>query len=551
MKQPLSFYFLLFCLLGGPFLLGQQERGLGMTLEDPEFGNTPVQSPVGVGEKSNTLRLVHSLRDYAPLPTDQGRTGSCVGHAVRSAFTMEKAIKNGIRGRDRVTEMLHSPGYVYNQIQVSPCSGCGCGSRLSDALQILMRQGICLSETFPTGDADCTVQPTDAQREEAAYFKIKDYAAAWSIKATPDERVAQTIKQLQLDKPVVIGLQATSSLWEVKPGQTTWNVSDNDKMLGGHAMVAIGYNAAGKYITLLNSYGPNWGNEGTINIAFDDYAKLVRFGYIITLREETPLAPPNQPKTERVVVLRPVPQPGVSPVESRKKPVIRVSETQPVPQYDPSEYERTEEIEPTDVVRTSDLRGGFYFRHPTGTVQNDAGETVIQFAKADAAFHPQTGTYELVRKDWRVNDVFQLMTRELRAGEYVYVYSIDAKNKLEKHWPDPQGLSMLDNVPLSAVVPSSDAEIAMPGADSGLQIAHPGKDRLVVLYSKHEISDVDSRMDRVHAAGDGFAAVRREFADVLIPAEQINYALNDMSFDVRVPEATGTVVPVLLTVEAK
>jgi len=38
--------------------------------------------------------------------------------------------------------------------------------------------------------------------------------------------------------------------------------TDNDKILGGHAVMAVGYNEKEKVFIIRNSWGVNWGDQG-------------------------------------------------------------------------------------------------------------------------------------------------------------------------------------------------------------------------------------------------------------------------------------------------
>lgn len=47
------------------------------------------------------------------------------------------------------------------------------------------------------------------------------------------------------------------------------------QIAGGHEYAVLGINHRGRYITILNSWGPGWGRNGRARIRFDDFAQLL------------------------------------------------------------------------------------------------------------------------------------------------------------------------------------------------------------------------------------------------------------------------------------
>lgn len=500
----------------------QGERGLGLSFDDAAYLDVPYHLPV-TGRKFNNIKPAVSLRMYCPIPTDQGKAASCVGHATRSGFTIEKSIKNNITDRQAITEQMHSPGYIYNQIKV-PCDDCGCGSRLTDALWLMTQQGVCLSTSFEDGNENCTVVPGEEQHSEAGFFKIKDFAAIFKSDDEAQVKIDQTLTALSDNKPVLIGMNVTTSFWSVNAGQKHWELwEENDNVLGGHAMVVIGYDLIEKKIELMNSYGPYWGDGGFITMDLEDYGKLVKYGFTMLLDDDMVLDPP------------------VAVVPDEKDP-----------KTDEPETEEPGTDVPVDVTKKINLQGDFAFRFPTGYVTNDKGEKEINFQDAEAAFDKEINAYSLVRKDWKVNDVFQLVSKNMQAGEYVYVYSIDATGKMTKHWPSSQGLDAFENVNIADWIPSEDTEIIIPGEGNALQVSSKGDDNLIVLYSEYSIKDIDERMEQVKSEGGNYCNnVQNTFSDLLVPAESVQYSLDKMQFTAQdIPEDKGTLVPLILTVTA-
>lgn len=72
--------------------------------------------------------------------------------------------------------------------------------------------------------------------------------------------------------PVVLGIDWTTEMFEPVMGFIT----PRGRKVGGHAITATGVNMELSYVTLKNSWGPEWGNEGKCKITFGDLEKLLK-----------------------------------------------------------------------------------------------------------------------------------------------------------------------------------------------------------------------------------------------------------------------------------
>lgn len=477
-------------------LHAQTERPLGLILDDVDYNNTK-HLPDYSGSKYNKIKLRVDLRPYCPIPGDQGNIGSCVGWAVGyGALTISKAVKADIKNQEMITQMAHSASFLYNQIK-DPMGDCKAGARITDALKFLTNEGDCLSTTFPNSQTSCNTPVNALSRKEASYFKIKDFAALYRLSDDPRKKLDKTLKALSSDHPVIVGIKATTSFWSIRPGQDLWDPQPNEAYIGGHAMIVVGYDYVSKRIFLMNSYGSNWGNNGFIQMNFDDFSRLVKYGFQISIDEEFPFAPP-------------------------------------APQQ--------------NVVATTQLKGSFDFRYPTGYGKDAEGNDIIQFSNVNTNWNPDRGLYELSPKTWKINSVFQLLARNIPEGKYVYVFSLDPAGKVELHWPLNAGNDAM-TTKVASWVPSPDAEVVIPGEDNVLQLDQVGEDFLYVLYSEKEVTDLAQRLHKIKTSPGSFMEkLERGFGDLMIAPQYIQYDPSQMHFQCQVPENKGTLVPVVLSV---
>ncbi len=474
--------------------------GTGLIIDDEAYNQVP-HLPQYAGKKYNKVPLKVSLRNYCPTPGNQGLNGSCSAWAAGyGGLTILRAIQDNLQGQENITNVASSVFFLFNQIKLS--DDCEEGSRLSDAMKVLKSQGDCLAKNFDS-EADCSLMPGPNQLQEASQYKIKDYAAIFHHDADAATKIKKTKIALASKTPVVMGMLVTESFWGIEPGQKQWNPTSEDNVVGGHAMVVVGYDEVRKSFEVMNSWGPDWADNGFVWIKYTDFAKYCKYGFQMVIDENTTIV--------------------------------------------------KEEVVPKNLTNKEvTLSGAFSFRYPTGYEEDDNGNEVIAFEDAAISFNETNQVYETIRKDWAIGDVFQLVATEIPAGENIYIFSVSPSNKVELHWPLNEGVDALNKVPLADFVPSQDAEIIVPGENEALQLAELGTDHLVILYSDQKIANITTRVDFLSAL-DGAVGdrLKQTFGDILLAPQHIKYELDRMKFNSSATEQNGFVVPIILSVTAK
>lgn len=482
--------------------LSAQNRpyGMGLVIDDEAYSKVP-HLPQYAGKKYNKVPLKVSLKEYCPSPGNQGLNGSCAAWAAGyGGLTILRAVQDNLQGQEAITKVASSVFFLFNQIKLS--EDCEEGARLSDAMQILNEQGDCLAKNFDS-TADCAMMPGPNQLQEASQYKIKDYAAIFHHDADAATKIQKTKRALASKTPIVMGMLVTESFWGIEPGQKQWQPTAEDNIVGGHAMVIVGYDEVRKSFEVMNSWGPDWANKGFVWIKYKDFAKYCKYGFQMVLNENTPI--------------------------------------------------EKEEIAVKNLTNTAiALSGTFAFRYPTGYEEDEHGKEVIAFENAAVSFNETSLVYETIRKDWAVGDVFQLLAKEIPVGENIYIFSVSPVNKMELHWPLNEGVDALNKVPLADFVPSKDAEIIVPSADEALQLADAGTDHLVILYSNNKIANILTRMTFLGTLdGTVHERLAQTFGDILLAPQHIKYELNRMAFNSVAAEKNGFVVPIILSVTAQ
>ena len=193
-----------------------------------------------------------------PPPGHQGTQGSCTAWAVGYALASSQ---EGLKRGWSMNTNTHwfSPAFIYNQL----CTGQHSGIHISDAMTLIVQQGVCPLSYFPYNATDWTTQPTAIQSAAASLYK----PSSWSTTSGID-----MIKYfLSIGNGVVIGTLVNSDFNEISSENPIYDTFSEEDDTGAHAICLIGYddsmgNGAFKFI---NSWGPNWGLDGYGWISYD------------------------------------------------------------------------------------------------------------------------------------------------------------------------------------------------------------------------------------------------------------------------------------------
>ncbi len=470
----------------------QTPNRTGLVFNDDTYDKVP-HLPVYEGKKYNKVPPFVSLREYCPVPGDQGNMASCVGWASGyGGLTIGKAIKLGIKGADKVTSIAHSALYIYNQILLNPAD-CESGAYLNTAFKLLKNQGDCLATDFNDGDGDCQ-KATKPLKTKAAKFRIKNYAAIFNYEDDAETKILQTKKSLADSMAVVIGMEVTTSFFLIEEGEKRWSPALSEDTLYRHAMVVVGYDELGKEFEIMNSFGTDWGDGGFIKIKYTDYAKLCRYAIQMVL-------PDGKGK-------------GFSSADDSNR-----------------------------------LEGVFEFRNITGYQNDESGggsleqgdDSILTYEPMEVVYDIKDRVYYEKNNRAKIGDKFQLVTKNIPAGKNVYVFSINPENTLRVHWPKSSA---------AHYVPSKFAEIIIPSKGSAFQIGREGVNILCVLYSDLKITDLKERNKRVQSAkGTIYERLQNGYGDLLIAPDRINYQETEMNFNCLLNDQNNTIVPLILVVD--
>jgi C1A family cysteine protease len=188
---------------------------------------------------------------------NQGQLGSCTANAlVGSLEFLEKKA-----GRT-VTDLSRLFVY-YNERAMEGTVGEDAGAMIRDGVKTLVKQGVCPEKNWPYVPGKYAVKPPAACYKEAQTHQVLSYHRILTV--------AEMKSCLAEGYPFVFGFtvyQTFESAAVAKTGLLNLP-KPGEKSMGGHAVMAMGYNDATERFTIRNSWGADWGQAGYFTMPYD------------------------------------------------------------------------------------------------------------------------------------------------------------------------------------------------------------------------------------------------------------------------------------------
>lgn len=261
-----------------PALQGQDpfDRDPGLLFNDSAILRLP-EYPAG--ERSREPGQNVDLSANCPTPGNQCEQSSCVGWAICYALTIRWAWEQNITDQTIIDQYLFSPSYIFNQIKEG--RDCKSGAYLHKGLDLIRTQGVSLFTEFPYLCSDCSQLPDEKQMIAAGIHKITGSERVFGPGEADDFALLKLLYALDWHNPVIVGMIITPDFHTLKKGNGPWRPSPAGGDLAGHALVVVGYDEDTRMLTLFNSFGPDWGDDGFIKMSFDYFLRQAKYGVIL------------------------------------------------------------------------------------------------------------------------------------------------------------------------------------------------------------------------------------------------------------------------------
>lgn len=209
-----------------------------------------------------------------PAVYDQGDLGSCVAQAVAAAieYEMRKRPNDPSIADFLERNLTFTPSRLFIYYGARELLGTiheDSGSMIRDAMKVVYNLGAPRESGWPYAERRFAQKPPSSQYKWAPYHKITSY------RSVPVD-VNAIRSALAQGFPVVFGVAIFNSFYSSRRGDIPMP-GPREAMLGGHAMLMVGYDDATQRFKFRNSWGTSWGNKGYGTIPYG-YAGSRQFG---------------------------------------------------------------------------------------------------------------------------------------------------------------------------------------------------------------------------------------------------------------------------------
>jgi C1A family cysteine protease len=197
------------------------------------------------------------LRKFCSPIENQSMLGSCTANALAGALEFLE-IKDNVLFEDLSRLFIY-----YNERVIENSVNSDSGAMLRDGIKTLKNQGVCSELLWPYVTSKFAQKPGPACYKDALNHQIESYQRLQTIN--------EMRSCLASGFPFIFGFTAYESIMSVRVIQTgKLNMpKKNEKVMGGHAVMAVGYNDSKKRFLVRNSWSESWGMKGYFTMPYN------------------------------------------------------------------------------------------------------------------------------------------------------------------------------------------------------------------------------------------------------------------------------------------
>jgi C1A family cysteine protease len=220
--------------------------------------------------KLGALPAKTDLRNQCPAVYNQGQIGSCTANAIAGAIEFDIL-------KQKLPDFMPSRLFIYyNERAMEHTVALDNGAQIRDGVKSVNKLGVCAETEWPyvatPANPDTHLWPRGAKPAQKPPPPC--YAAALKHQALSYERVTRDLAQfkgcLAAGYPFVLGFTVYTAFESPQIAKTgTLNLPTSaETVIGGHAVMAVGYDDAAQRFIVRNSWGPVWGMKGYFTMPY-------------------------------------------------------------------------------------------------------------------------------------------------------------------------------------------------------------------------------------------------------------------------------------------
>ncbi|MDE3058467.1 MAG: C1 family peptidase [Bacteroidota bacterium] len=196
------------------------------------------------------------LRSTCSPIENQGLLGSCTANALAGALEFLER-KDGVHFADLSRLFIY-----YNERVIEHTVHYDSGAQLRDGIKTLTKLGVCPEKEWSYNIAKFSVKPTAKCYKDALQHKITSYHRILTLE---DMRMC-----LADGFPFVFGFTVYESFESQNVARTgiVAMPKPDERAIGGHAVIAVGYDNTQQRFIVRNSWGKGWGQGGYFTIPY-------------------------------------------------------------------------------------------------------------------------------------------------------------------------------------------------------------------------------------------------------------------------------------------
>ncbi|HVZ95513.1 MAG TPA: C1 family peptidase [Chitinophagaceae bacterium] len=223
--------------------------GYGWLPDLPDQRDLMYSAPIQIIKK---LPPKVDLRSKCPKVYNQGALGSCTANALAGAYEF-------VRKKQRLKDFMPSRLFLYyNERVMQNTVNSDSGAYIRNGIKSLNKTGICPESEWPYIISKFADKPPKKCYDDALKSTIKSYQRLTNTNLT------QLQSCLSQGYPFVFGFTVYESFESEQVAKTGIMPmpGPQEKVLGGHAVMAVGYDNSKQAMLVRNSWGTDWGIRG-------------------------------------------------------------------------------------------------------------------------------------------------------------------------------------------------------------------------------------------------------------------------------------------------